>query len=116
MEVRSRAYPAGVLLPVRSATSTKAGLLASVCAPALFSVMSLVTSSPAVAACTGPGAPNDTQTKCLTAVQIPGKPLRSFDISFVGKERDEYYLGDRSNAGVDVINTNSLAFVRTISG
>jgi hypothetical protein len=116
MEVRSRAYLAGVLLPMRAATSSKAALLASVCAPALFGAISLAASSPAVAACTGPGAPNNTQTKCVTAVQIPGNPLRSFDISFVSPDRDEYYLGDRSNKGVDVINTNSLAFVRTIIG
>src|ERR1700730_17454945 len=114
MEVRSRAYLAGVLLPMRAATSSKAALLASVCAPALFSVMSIATSSPALSACTGPGAPTTTQTKCVTAVQIPGNPLRSFDISFVSRDRDEYYLGDRSNAGIDVINTNSLGFLRTI--
>jgi hypothetical protein len=116
MEVRSRAYLAGALLPGQRATSIKLALLASVCAPALFGAISLAASSPAVAACTGPGAPNNTQTKCVTAVQIPGNPLRSFDISFVSPDRDEYYLGDRSNKGVDVINTNSLAFVRTIIG
>jgi hypothetical protein len=104
------------LLPGQRATSIKLALLASVCAPALFGAISLAASSPAVAACTGPGAPNNTQTKCVTAVQIPGNPLRSFDISFVSPDRDEYYLGDRSNKGVDVINTNSLAFVRTIIG
>jgi hypothetical protein len=116
MEVRSRAYLAGALLPGQRATSIKLALLASACAPALFGAISLAASSPAVAACTGPGAPNNTQTKCVTAVQIPGNPLRSFDISFVSPDRDEYYLGDRSNKGVDVINTNSLAFVRTIIG
>jgi len=123
MELRSHAYLAGIRLPVRSAKSRKAGLLASVCAPALFGVISLAASDPAVAACMGPGTHTSTggtpQTKCVTAVQITppsAKPLRSFDISFVSKERDEYYLGDRSNKGVDVINTNSLAFVRTITG
>lgn len=123
MEVRSRAYLAGALLPGQRATSIKLALLASVCAPALFGAISLAASSPAVAACTGPGTQTSTggtpQTKCVTAVQInpPGaQPLRSFDISFVSKERDEYYLGDRSNKGIDVINTNSLAFERTITG
>jgi hypothetical protein len=70
----------------------------------------------AFAACTGPGAPANTQTKCLTAVQIPGKPLRSFDISWVDPDRAEYYLGDRSNAGIDVIDTRTLTFKRTIPG
>src|SRR5262249_32945441 len=48
-----------------------------------------------VASCTGPGAPSKAQTRCLTAVQIPGNPLRSFDISWVNADRGEYYLGDR---------------------
>jgi hypothetical protein len=66
--------------------------------------------------CTGPGAPTTTETKCLTAVQIPGNPLRSFDISWVNPGRAEYYLGDRSNKGVDIIDTTSNAFKRTIGG
>ena len=70
----------------------------------------------AFAACTGPGAPTDTQTRCLTAVQIPGNPLQSYDISWVNPERAEYYLADRSNAGIDVIDTRTLTFMRTIGG
>jgi hypothetical protein len=41
--------------------------------------------------------------------------MQSFDIRFVNPNRDEYYLADRANAGVDVINTNGPAFVRRIS-
>jgi hypothetical protein len=67
------------------------------------------------AACMGPGAPSNTQTKCLTAVNIPGSPLQSYDISWVNPDRAEYYLADRSNAGVDVINTRTLTFQRTIT-
>jgi hypothetical protein len=44
----------------------------------------------------GSGAPANTETRCLTAVQIPGNPLRSFDISFVKPDRAEYYFADRS--------------------
>lgn len=88
-------------------------------APILFVAMSL-TSTGAVAAapapCQGPGAPTTTQTKCLTAVQIPGHPLRSFDISWVNPDRAEFYLGDRSNAGIDIIDTKTLMFKRTIGG
>src|SRR4029077_2407536 len=78
--------------------------------------MSLATTSAVAAPCTGLGAPTDTQTKCLTAVQIPGNPLRSFDISWVNPDRAEYYLADRSNAGIDVIDTRTLKFKRTIGG
>ncbi|MGB8104187.1 MAG: hypothetical protein WCF47_07905, partial [Pseudolabrys sp.] len=70
--------------------------------PVLLAAMSLATTG-AVAAppCTGPGAPTTTQTRCLTAVTIiPGNPLRSFDISWVNPDRAEYYLADRSNAGI----------------
>ena len=82
---------------------------------ALLVAMSLSTTS-AIAACTGPGAPTTTQTKCIGAVIIPGNPLRSFDISWVNPDRAEYYLGDRANAGIDVIDTRTLAFKRTIGG
>lgn len=86
-------------------------------ATALLSVASLVPSSPAAAAgCQGPGAPTTTQTKCVTAVAIPGNPLQSFDISWVNPDRAEYYLGDRANAGIDVIDTRTLKFKRTIGG
>ena len=68
------------------------------------------------AVCMGPGAPTDTQTRCQTAVQIPGNPLRSFDISFVGLERGEYYLADRSNSGIDIIDTASNTFLRRLPG
>ena len=87
-----------------------------VAASALFGAVSLATSRPALAQCTGPGAPTTTQTQCLTAVQIPGNPLRSYDISWVNPNRAEYYLADRSNAGIDVINTQNLTFKRTIPG
>ena len=66
--------------------------------------------------CTGPGAPSTTQTKCVTGIFIPGNPLRSFDISWVNPDRGEYYLGDRSNSGIDVIDTHSLKWKRTIGG
>jgi hypothetical protein len=96
--------------------SSRTRLAAALVAPALFGAGSLATSGAALAACTGPGAPTTTQTKCLTAVQIPGHPLRSFDISWVNPHRGEYYLGDRSNAGIDVIDTRTLTFKRTIGG
>jgi hypothetical protein len=86
-------------------------------ATALLGAASLVPSSPAAAApCTGPGAPTTTQTRCLTAVAIPGHQLRSFDISWVNPDRAEYYLGDRSNSGIDIIDTHNLKFKRTIGG
>jgi hypothetical protein len=95
--------------------SSNGKLRASLYGSAVFGAISLA-STGAFAACTGPGAPTNTQTKCLTAVQIPGNPLRSFDISWVNPDRAEYYLADRSNAGIDVIDTQSKTWKRTIGG
>ena len=86
--------------------------------PALLATMSLATTDAGWAACTfTPPLPATTQTKCIAAVTIiPGNPLRSFDISWVNPDRAEYYLADRSNAGIDVIDTQTLKFKRTIGG
>ncbi|HEV3017783.1 MAG TPA: hypothetical protein VGY49_02070, partial [Burkholderiaceae bacterium] len=92
-------------------------MAAAASASILIGAVSLATPAAAVAApCTGPGAPATTQTRCLTAVQIPGNPLLSFDISWADDDRSEYYLSDRSNSGIDVIDTGSNTFKRTIGG
>lgn len=85
-------------------------------APILFAAMSLTSTGAVAAPCQGPGAPTTTQTKCVTAVQIPGNPLRSFDISWVDPSRAEMYFADRSNAGISIIDTQTLTFKRTIPG
>jgi hypothetical protein len=85
-------------------------------AVAAIGAASLVASPALAAPCTGPGAPTTTQTKCLTAITITGSPLRSFDISWTNPDRAEFYFADRSNAGIDVIDTHTLKFVRTITG
>lgn len=68
------------------------------------------------AACAGPGAPTTTDTQCFTAVQIPGNPLRSLGGSAVGQKRAEYYLSDRSNAGIDVIDSTTNTFKSRLGG
>jgi len=54
--------------------------------------------------------------RLLTRIDIPGAPLASFDISWVDPTTQTYYLADRSNAGVDVINTKAHTFVKRIGG
>jgi len=81
---------------------------------AMLAAPALLGAGTVYAACAGPGAPTNTETKCLTAVQIPGNPLRSYDISWVNPHRAEYYLADRSNAGIDIIDTRTLTFKRTL--
>src|SRR6266540_129341 len=76
--------------------SSRTRLAATLAASALLGAGLLATSGTALAAppCQGSGAPTNTETKCLTAVQIPGAALRSYDISWVNPHRAEYYLGD----------------------
>jgi hypothetical protein len=81
----------------------------------LFGAVSLAPTGAMAADCTF-AHPLATQTKCVTAVIIPGNPLRSFDISFVNPDRAEYYFADRSNAAIDVIGTETLKFKRFLGG
>jgi hypothetical protein len=93
------------------------GYFSGTVATALLGAVSFVPSSPAAAAgCQGPGAPATTQTRCVKAILIPGNPLQSYDISFVNPHRAEYYLADRSNSGIDIIDTRTLTFKRRIGG
>jgi hypothetical protein len=67
--------------------------------------------------CAGPGAPAvGSPWVCLTAIQVPGNPLVSFDIGWVNPQRAEYYLADRSNAAVDIVNTSTNTFKMQIKG
>src|SRR5450755_227643 len=81
----------------------------------LFGAVSLAPTDAMAADCTFT-PPLTTQTKCLTAVSIPGNPLRSFDISFVNPDRAEYYFADRSNSSIDIIDTETLKFKRFLGG
>lgn len=86
---------------------------------ALALAMTLLLSAPEVlraAPCTGPGAPANTQTQCVTAIAIPGNALRSFDISWVDSKRGLYFLADRNNAGVDIISTVTNTWIGRAGG
>jgi hypothetical protein len=86
--------------------------LSSALALVLFGSIAVSTPAAAVVACQGPGAPTTAQTKCVTAILVPGAPLQSWDISWVNPQRAEYYLGDRSNNAIDIIDTEHLTFKR----
>jgi hypothetical protein len=59
------------------------------------------------------GPPTTTQTKCIAAIALP-KPLQGYDISWVNPQRAEYYLADRSNAAIDIIDTEHLRFKQSL--
>jgi hypothetical protein len=89
--------------------------LSSAIPAVLFGAVSLAPTGAVAADCTFT-QPLTTETRCLTAVSIPGNPLRSFDISFVNPDRAEFYLADRSNSAIDIIDTETLKFKRFLGG
>jgi hypothetical protein len=100
--------------------------LLSTVAPAVIAAASMATTSPALAqgvppGCTGPGTKTSQggtpQTTCLAAIHLGPTPLRSFDISWVARDIEPgwFLLGDRSNAGIALVNADSLAFIGTYS-
>ena len=52
----------------------------------------------------------------IAAIQIPGQPLAVFDIGFADKVLPLYYLADRSNASLDVIDVRSNTVAAQIGG
>jgi hypothetical protein len=92
--------------------TTRSRLLA--CLPGVVAAMSLAATGANAACVFSP--PLTTQTKCVTAIAIPGNPLRSFDISFVNEKRSEFYFADRSNAAIQVIDIKTLTWKRSLGG
>jgi len=75
----------------------------------------------AVALCAGPARADDEgedggAVRLLTTIPIPGTALRGFDISWVDASTQRYYLADRSNQAVDVIDAKNLTFLKHITG
>ncbi len=89
-------------------------LRATLMASALISSAMLVGSS--VARAQGSAtAPSPTYSRIAT-VAIPGAPLAVFDISFVDRQLPLYYLADRSNAGLDIVETITNRFLARVGG
>src|SRR6266850_808064 len=54
--------------------------------------------------------------KLLATVPVPGVQMKAFDISWVDADTQLYYLADRSNAAIDVVDARRSAFVKQIHG
>src|SRR5437667_5129891 len=52
----------------------------------------------------------------LALIKVPGAPLTSFDISFVERSSQTYYLADRSNKAVDIFDASSNTFETRVAG
>ena len=88
-------------------------LAAMLAASTLFGVLSL---APSGAALGDEDERNEAAVKLLTTIPYPAdlQALHAFDISWVDADTQLYYLGDRSNASVDVFDVKHNRFVKTI--
>src|SRR5437868_12961290 len=55
----------------------------------------------------------DRAVRLLTTVPVPGR-LVVFDISFINPDTQLYYLADRSNNAIDVVDAKRNVFVKQI--
>jgi hypothetical protein len=49
-------------------------------------------------------------------ITVPGNPLASTDIAWVDRTTERYYVADRSNSGVDIIDAERSAYVGRVGG
>ena len=52
----------------------------------------------------------------IAVIPVPGRPLTSFDISWVDAPTQTYFLADRSNFGVDMFNSDDNTFIGRLGG
>jgi hypothetical protein len=100
-------------------------LLAGALAPAVLALWSsgaMAASSDCVGAATGTSAVTNTPSflylQCYKPIQIPGNPLQTFGGSALIRTTAttaSYYLADRSNLGVDVVNAQLFKFTKTMT-
>lgn len=56
------------------------------------------------------------ELKKVGTIVMPGEVLESFDIGWVDQDTNRYYLADRSNKSVDVIDTKTDKYLTRITG
>jgi len=49
-------------------------------------------------------------------ITVPGNPIASSDIAWVDRTTERYYVADRSNSGVDIIDAEHDAYVGRVGG
>src|SRR5690242_15390808 len=59
---------------------------------------------------------NGGAVRLLTTIPVPGNALRGFDISWLDASTQRYYLADRSNKAVDVVDARTRTFLKQITG
>ncbi len=77
--------------------------------------------SSANGACRGGGGERDerranTPVALSCVITVPGNPIASSDIAWVDRGTERYYLADRSNSGVDIIDAERDVYVGRVGG
>jgi len=57
-----------------------------------------------------------TPVRLSGVITVPGNPITSADIAWVDPGTERYYLADRSNFGVDIVDAETDVFVARVSG
>src|SRR6266478_4673906 len=57
-----------------------------------------------------------TPVRLIGAITIPGNPIVSADIAWVDPGTERYYVADRSNNGVDIINVETGFYEARVGG
>src|SRR5216683_7802953 len=81
------------------------------CAPLAVTAMLLTSAS---ASSAPPPAPATVVR--IDKIAIPGKPLRAWDISWVDAPSAKYYVADRTNASIDVVDVMTNTVINQIGG
>src|SRR6266446_3537186 len=71
-------------------------------------------------ACGGGGGERDkrranTPVALTCVITVPGNPIASSDIAWVDRATERYYVADRSNSGVDIIDAEHDVFVGRVA-
>jgi DNA-binding beta-propeller fold protein YncE len=72
--------------------------------------------SAAVAVSAFAGTAGAAELRQIGTISIPGEPLNSFDISWIDEASGLYFLADRSNKGVDIVDTKKGAWIGRLGG
>src|SRR5437868_2434748 len=54
------------------------------------------------------------QLKLHAVITLPGKPLAKFDIGWADAVTRRYYLADRTNARIAVVDTDALTYIGSL--
>jgi DNA-binding beta-propeller fold protein YncE len=73
----------------------------------------LLSAAVGLSAVAGAGA---AEMRQIGTISIPGEPLNSFDISYIDQATGMYYLADRSNKSIDIVDTKKGAYVGRVAG